>query len=107
VSPSWIERAFLQGVGAVLVSGCHPADCHYNNANQNTARRIEKFWKRMEKLGINKDRLRLAWVSAAEGAQFARVIQEMEQGLQDLSKKEIQRAVEKIRNSLSKKSEAT
>lgn len=107
VSPSWIEKAFIQGVGAVLVSGCHPADCHYNNANQNTARRVEKFWKRMEKLGINKDRLRLAWVSAAEGAQFARVIQEMEQGLQKLSRKEIQNSAEKIIKSLNKKSEAT
>ena len=45
VSPKWIERAFIKGVGAVLVSGCHPADCHYNNANQNTARRVERFWK--------------------------------------------------------------
>ena len=107
VSPSWIEKAFLQEAGAVLVSGCHPADCHYNNANQNTARRIEKFWKRMEKLGINRDRLRLAWVSAAEGAQFARVIQEMEQGLQKLSPKEIHSAAEKIRKSLNKKSEST
>jgi len=107
VSPRWIEKAFLQGAGAVLVSGCHPADCHYNNANQNTARRVEKFWKRMEKLGLNRDRLRLAWVSAAEGAQFARVIQEMEQGLQSLSGKEIQRAAEKIRKSLDKKSEGT
>ncbi|MBI4965734.1 MAG: hydrogenase iron-sulfur subunit [Desulfomonile tiedjei] len=107
VSPRWIEKAFLQGAGAVLVSGCHPADCHYNNANQNTARRVEKYWKRMEKLGINKDRLRLAWVSAAEGAQFARVIQEMEQGLQKVSRKEIQSAAEKLRKSLIKKSETT
>jgi len=107
VSPSWIERAFLKGVGAVLVSGCHPSDCHYNNANQNTARRVEKFWKRMEKLGVNKERLRLAWVSAAEGAQFARVIQEMEQGLRKLTPKQIRETVDKLERSMKKKSEAS
>ena len=107
VSPAWIERALLKGVGAVLVSGCHPADCHYNNANQNTAKRVERFWKRMERIGINKDRLRLAWVSAAEGAQFARVIEEMEAGLQKLSPKQISQDAEKLRKSLAKKSETT
>ncbi len=85
VSPLGSKKHLLMGAGAVLVSGCHPADCHYNNANQNTARRVERFWKRMEKLGINKDRLRLAWVSAAEGAQFAKVIKEMEAGLGKLT----------------------
>ncbi|MBI5248264.1 MAG: hydrogenase iron-sulfur subunit [Desulfomonile tiedjei] len=107
VSPSWIEKAFIMGAGAVLVSGCHPADCHYNNANQNTARRVERFWKRMEKQGINKDRLRLAWVSAAEGAQFAKVIKEMEAGLKKLTSQQIQEAAEKLQKSLTKKSEAT
>lgn len=106
VSPSWIEKAFTMGAGGVLVSGCHPADCHYNNANQNTARRVDRFWKRMEKLGINKDRLRLAWVSAAEGAQFARVITEMEEGLRKLTPQEIEEAAEKLTKSFNKKSEA-
>ncbi|MFC1833688.1 CoB-CoM heterodisulfide reductase HdrA2 [Thermodesulfobacteriota bacterium] len=105
VSPKWIERALVKGVGGVLVSGCHPADCHYNNANKNTARRVEKFWKRMERLGLNKERLRLAWVSAAEGAQFAKVIEEMEQGLTSLSPEQIQEEAEKLQNAM-KKSES-
>jgi heterodisulfide reductase subunit A2 len=107
VSPRWIERAFLKGAGAVLVSGCHPADCHYNNANQHTARRVEKFWRRMEKIGINKDRLRLAWVSAAEGAQFAKVVQEMAEGLKKLTPAQIQDSIEKLTKSLNKKAEAS
>jgi heterodisulfide reductase subunit A len=107
VAPEWIERAFLKGAGAVLVSGCHPADCHYNNANQNTARRVEKFWKRMEKLGINKDRLRLAWVSAAEGAQFARVIEEMERGLHHVTPAQIQEDADKLTKGATRKSESS
>jgi heterodisulfide reductase subunit A len=107
VSPAWIERAFTKGAGAVLVSGCHPSDCHYNNANQNTARRVERFWRRMEKLGINKDRLRLAWISAAEGAQFAKVIREIEAGLKTIKAAEIESAAKKLLRESKKKSDAT
>lgn len=106
VSPRWIERAFLKGIGAVLVSGCHPSDCHYNNANQHTARRVERFWKRMERIGINRDRLRLAWVSAAEGSQFARVIQEMAKGLGSLTKAHIEKEAENLAKALTKQSES-
>jgi heterodisulfide reductase subunit A2 len=107
VSPRWIERALLKGIGAVLVSGCHPADCHYNNANQNTAKRVERFWKRMERIGINRDRLRLAWVSAAEGSQFARTIQEMAAGLKKLTKEQIAKEAEKLAKSITKQSDAS
>jgi heterodisulfide reductase subunit A2 len=105
ISPKWIERAFLKGAGAVLVSGCHPSDCHYNNANQHTARRVEKFWKRMEKAGINRDRLRLAWVSAAEGSQFARVIGEMAAGIMNRTPEYVEQEAEKLRKTVSKKGE--
>lgn len=104
VSPTWIERAFVGGIGAVLVSGCHPSDCHYNNANRETARRVDRFWKRMERAGINKDRLRLAWVSAAEGAQFAKVITEMHEALTRTPKDRIHKEADKLREFLSKKS---
>jgi heterodisulfide reductase subunit A len=103
VSPKWIERAFLRGVGAVLVSGCHPADCHYNNANRQTAARVERIWKRMEILGIDKDRLRLAWVSAAEGSQFANVIRDMEKMLKIIPAERILADVERLKEALNKK----
>ncbi len=106
VNPKWLERAFLGGIGAILVSGCHPADCHYNNANKHTATRIERFWKRMDKIGVNRDRLRLAWVSAAEGAQFARVIHEMSDGINKLTSRQIEDSIEKFRKFLTKKAEA-
>ncbi len=103
VSHHWLERALMLGVGGVLVSGCHPGDCHYNNANKHTARRAEKFWKRMEKVGINENRLRLAWVSAAEGSLFARVVDEMEKGLRKLTAKQIRDEAEKLKHYLSRK----
>jgi len=61
----------------------------------------------MEKLGINKDRLRLAWVSAAEGAQFAKVVQEMASGLRKLTRKQVQADTDKLAQCLNKKSDAT
>jgi coenzyme F420-reducing hydrogenase delta subunit len=91
-------------VGAVVISGCHPADCHYNNANRQTAKRVEKSWKRMEKVGLNKDRLRLAWVSAAEGSQFAKVIQETEQVVNQLTPNEIREGIERVKESMIPKS---
>jgi len=91
---SWrhIDRAFARHAGAVLVSGCHPGDCHYINANYETKRRIEKYWERMTRLGLDKNRLQLAWISAAEGDKFSSTINEMHQFLGTVKKEEIEKA---------------
>ena len=91
VSPKFIERAFARGAAAVLVAGCHPGDCHYINANYHTQRRVERFWKRMEKLGIRKERLQLLWVSAAEGERLASKIKEMQAIVQSVTPEEIEK----------------
>ena len=67
------------GAGAVLVSGCHIDDCHYINANHQTEKRVKKVWKKMERLGLDKTRLQLAWISAAEGLGFSHKIKELEE----------------------------
>jgi F420-non-reducing hydrogenase iron-sulfur subunit len=77
VHPSHIMEAFKKGADGVLVAGCHPPnDCHYISGNLKTARRVELLKKLMIQLGINEDRLRLEWISAAEGDKFARVLTE-------------------------------
>jgi len=78
VAPRFVERAFARGAAAVLVAGCHLGDCHYINANYQTQRRVEKLWKKMERLGLSKDRLQLLWATAAEGEKFASKIKEMQ-----------------------------
>ncbi|MEM3695255.1 MAG: CoB-CoM heterodisulfide reductase HdrA2 [Candidatus Bathyarchaeia archaeon] len=92
VSPKFIERAFARGAAAVLVAGCHPGDCHYINANYQTQRRVERFWKRMEQLELNKERLQLLWVSAAEGERIASKIREMQKMIEKISLEEIERS---------------
>jgi len=78
VDEEFIWHAFEKGAPVVLISGCHIGDCHYIDANHWTVKRVEKVHKKMEKLGIRKDRLRLEWISAAEGIRFAEVMNDME-----------------------------
>jgi heterodisulfide reductase subunit A len=92
VSKDFVRYAFARGAGAVLVSGCHPADCHYINANMQTEKRVKALWKEMRKKGLDPDRLQLAWVSAAEGQRFASVMEEMSRRLKTVSPKEIEKA---------------
>jgi len=97
VAPKFVERAFARGAAAVLVAGCHLGDCHYINANYQTLRRVEKLWKKMERLGLNRDRLQLAWISAAEGEKFASKIKEMQEIVETVSREEIGKSKKLVR----------
>lgn len=92
VAPKFVERAFAREAAAVLVAGCHPGDCHYINANYQTQKRVERLWKKMEQNGLNKERLQLLWVSAAEGERFASKIYEMQKIVESITPEEIERA---------------
>jgi len=92
VAPKFVETAFARGAAAVLVSGCHIGDCHYINANIQTQKRVERLWKKMERLGLNKDRLQLAWISAAEGEKFASKIKEMQNIVSKVTSEEIEKS---------------
>lgn len=76
INPLFILKALYEGADGVLVSGCHPGDCHYQSGNYYARRRLEVFQKTLEFVGIPPARFKMAWVSASEGAQFARLIQE-------------------------------
>jgi len=91
VSRKFVERAFQRGAATVLVAGCHLGDCHYINANYQTKKRVEKLWKKMERLGLDKDRLQLAWISAAEGQRFASKIKEMQEIVDKVNKEEVEK----------------
>jgi heterodisulfide reductase subunit A len=78
IHEKFIWRAFEKGAPVVLVSGCHIGDCHYINANHFTERRVKRIWKKMEKLGLRRERLGLEWISAAEGIRFQKVMDDME-----------------------------
>jgi len=90
VDEKFILRAFKMGAPMVLVSGCHFADCHYINAVHWTQKRMDRLWNKLEKLNVRPDRLRLEWISAAEGQKFAKVMREMEDTVKDVSMDEIE-----------------
>lgn len=96
VDRKFIERAFARGAAAVLVAGCHLGDCHYINANYQTQKRIERLWKKMERLGLNKDRLQLEWISAAEGERFVSKITEMQSIADQVTKEEIEKSITRL-----------
>jgi len=85
VHPAHILEAFKDGADGVLVAGCHiPTDCHYISGNFKAQRRVAMVKKLMEQLGIEPERLRLEWISAAEGDKFAKTIREMTEDLKKL-----------------------
>ena len=88
VAEKFVLRAFQRGAGAVLVAGCHLGDCHYINANYQTQKRVEKLWGKLEKKGIRKERLQLAWISAAEGERFASKVKDMAKIVETVTKEE-------------------
>jgi len=89
VHRDFVRYAFARGAGAVLVSGCHPADCHYINANMQTEKRVRRLWKEMKRYGLDSERLQLAWVSAAEGQRFAGIMERMSEHLKRIPEEEI------------------
>ena len=81
VDPTLVLKAFQEGADGVLVSGCHPGDCHYVDGNIKTLRRTPLVEKLITQLGIEPERFRQVWVSASEGDRFARIVREMVEDL--------------------------
>ncbi len=77
VDPKYVLKSFLEGADAVLVSGCHPGDCHYINGNFKARRRIKLLKEILTCFGIEEERLRLTWIGASDGLQFADTIKQM------------------------------
>jgi F420-non-reducing hydrogenase iron-sulfur subunit len=84
VDPSFILKAFADGADGVLICGCHPGDCHYQSGNHNTMRRVPLLHELLDQFGIERDRVKLEWVSASEGARFGKVVSDMTETVRSL-----------------------
>ena len=96
VDPTFVLTAFNEGADGVLICGCHPGDCHYHEGNYKCLRRFHLLQKYIQQMGIHKDRLRLAWVSASEGKQFAELADEMTETVTALGPCEIKEVMETL-----------
>lgn len=84
VSPLYIFSALSQGADGVLVSGCHPGDCHYMKGNYYARRRLALVKKLLEFIGLEPARFQMSWVSATEGVKFTQLVKELVKELQPL-----------------------
>ena len=84
VDPQFVLDAFAEGADGVLIGGCHPGDCHYQEGNYKALRRVHLLKRVLRGLGIEDARFRLEWISASEGDKVRTVVNEMVQQVRDL-----------------------
>jgi F420-non-reducing hydrogenase iron-sulfur subunit len=84
VDPTFLLKAFALGADAVLVAGCHPGDCHYQEGNYKAMRRHAMLRYTLMQMGIEPERVKLTWASAAEGPQLAEAINELSETVRKL-----------------------
>jgi F420-non-reducing hydrogenase iron-sulfur subunit len=89
VDPQYILKAFLEGADGVLVSGCHPGDCHYINGNFKARRRIKLIKEILPQFGFEARRLGLTWIGASDGIQFARTMHDLVEQVRQLGPSQI------------------
>jgi len=99
----FIYEAFRLGAGAVLYSGCHEQDCHYITGQRVGAKRAGRLLKAFGKMGMTPGRFRIEWISAAEGDQYARVINEMQATLDAIPKEQLLEEIERLRPTMEKR----
>jgi F420-non-reducing hydrogenase iron-sulfur subunit len=89
VDPVLVLEMFANGADGVMVMGCHPGDCHYVEGNLYEERKIQMLRKLITLTGLEPERLRLEWVSAAEGQRFADVVTEFTEQIKKLGRSPI------------------
>jgi len=84
VDPIFVVKAFAEGADGVLIAGCHPGDCHYQEGNYKALRRYLLLKRILPEYGIEPQRLRLEWIAASEGERFAQVVNEFTEQVRNL-----------------------
>ena len=77
IDPQFVFEAFAKGADGVLIGGCHPGDCHYQEGNYKALRRYQLLRRVLTGLGIEEDRFRLEWISASEADRLKTAVNDM------------------------------
>jgi len=96
IDPTFVLKSFREGADGVLICGCHPGDCHYHEGNYRCLRRYHLLQKYIQQMGIESGRLRLEWISASEGKQFAQLVNEMTEQVRHLGPSTIKTVMETL-----------
>jgi F420-non-reducing hydrogenase iron-sulfur subunit len=84
VDPTFVLKALKEGADGVLIAGCHPGDCHYTSGNFRALGRYTLLQAMLDQLGIDRERVKLEWVSASEGEKWAKTVKEITEGVRKL-----------------------
>jgi F420-non-reducing hydrogenase iron-sulfur subunit len=84
VHPNLVINALTKGADGVIMCGCHPGDCHYQEGNLKAEKRAEGIALMLDDFGIERERYRLEWISASEGIRFAQVMREFTEEIKKL-----------------------
>ena len=84
MDPTFVAKAFELGADGVIISGCHPGDCHYQEGNYKALRRVHLMKRLLDGFDIDPARLRLVWVSASEGDRWAETANDMAEEIRGL-----------------------
>ncbi len=84
VHPNLVINALTKGADGVIMCGCHPGDCHYQEGNLKAQKRAEGITLMLEDFGIEPERFRLEWVSASEGIRFAQLMDQFTEEIRKL-----------------------
>jgi coenzyme F420-reducing hydrogenase delta subunit len=84
INPLFILAALQNGADGVLVSGCHPGDCHYLSGNLVARRKFNTIKDLLAYVGIEADRVQFSWVSASEGGRFSDLVRQVSEDVKKL-----------------------
>lgn len=84
VDPIFVLEALKQGADGVMITGCHPSECHYEKGNYLAEARMKFLKQSLQEIGLQPERVRVEWISASEGRKFASVVQEMVEKVREL-----------------------
>ena len=96
VEPTHVLKAFREGADGVLICGCHPGDCHYQEGNYKCLRRYFLLQKFIKQMGIDNERLHLEWISASEGKQFAALADKFTEKIKKVGPSPVKEVVETL-----------
>ena len=83
VDPVYVIKPLIDGADGVLIGGCHPGDCHYQEGNYKARRRVAILKNILRQMGFDEERVWLRWISASEGQLFAQTVTEMVEALKE------------------------
>ncbi len=96
IDPVFVLTAFKEGADGVMLCGCHPGDCHYQEGNYKALRRFILLQRYLKDMGIDTNRIRLEWISASEGKQFAELSNEFTETIRSLGPCRVKSQIETL-----------